>query len=259
MISKTIGTVVDTEKEIHIETIAKVPLRKAYNDTNVLTSSLKPYEKIYDHFENLEHVVQEVQKKQLIFDNTTVEQLEAGYNLRSKGLYRGKKLRFCNVETWDWVCEQYELLQYKMDNFFSECTSERIARLLEAFEEDSEVYMRVSKSPATEVKLICGEVGKCTLQLDSESYYGVPRVKYSTFQGDVTLFPYEVIPVSAKDIQLDLKDGFIMTKDGRYLPSKEITEEIYNAYGDRVGLYDNWEKIHDLITKGEIVDTKEIE
>ena len=53
MISKTIGTVVDTEKEIHIKTIAEVPLRKAYNDTNVLTSSLKPYEKIYGHFENL--------------------------------------------------------------------------------------------------------------------------------------------------------------------------------------------------------------
>ena len=49
------------------------------------------------------------------------------------------------------------------DKFFMECTSERIARLLEAFEEDSEVYMRVSKTPATEVKLICGEVGKCTL------------------------------------------------------------------------------------------------
>lgn len=42
-----------------------------------------------------------------------------------------------------------------------------------------------------------------------------------------------------------INEGYIMLSDGRYLPPKETVEQCFNAYGHRIGLLENWEKIYD--------------
>lgn len=61
------------------------------------------------------------------------------------------------------------------------------------------------------------------------------------------MFPHEVMPMDAKQISKFLKDGFHLTSDGRYIPPKELVEELYNTYGSKVGLLSDWEKHYDSI------------
>ena len=46
-------------------------------------------------------------------------------------------------------------------------------------------------------------------------------------------------------LQQQINEGYIMLSDGRYLPPKETVEQCFNAYGHRIGLLENWEKIYD--------------
>lgn len=46
-------------------------------------------------------------------------------------------------------------------------------------------------------------------------------------------------------LQQQINEGYVMLSDGRYLPPKEVVEQCYNAFGARVGLLDDWEKIYD--------------
>jgi hypothetical protein len=64
-------------------------------------------------------------------------------------------------------------------------------------------------------------------------------------KGDVVLFPDEIMPVDMDLLQQQINEGYIMLSDGRYLPPKEIVEQCFNAYGHRIGLLENWEKIYD--------------
>lgn len=255
MVGKTLGKALDTLNTIGVATIAKIPFQKKYNDFNILESPTKLYEPIYKYFEDLNAVILEVKQNTIILDTTTEEDLKNSSEISTRGTFRGKNLGFINVDTWDWVIDYLQLHGYKAgaltypDMFLLECTTERIKRLLDGFAEDDEIFVRITRAPTTVVKLIVGEVGKCKLVMGLESYYGVPRVQYETTKGTVTLFPYEVMPVTPQDIQLDIAEGAILTKDGRYIPSKETIEQIYNAFGSRVGLFDNWEEIYDSVVE----------
>lgn len=103
----------------------------------------------------------------------------------------------------------------------------------------------VINSPHTEVRLIAGEIGICSLLTGQKGHYEIPRVSYQTSRGNVVLFPDEVMPVDMELLQQQINDGFIMLSDGRYLPPKETVEMCYNAYGWRVGLLDDWENVYD--------------
>ena len=63
-----------------------------------------------------------------------------------------------------------------------------------------------------------------------------------TEQGSVVLFAYEVLPVTMANISAYMNEGYKLSQDGRYIPTKEHVEMLYNAFGDRVGLSDNWEE-----------------
>lgn len=53
------------------------------------------------------------------------------------------------------------------------------------------------------------------------------------------------MPVSMELLQQQINEGCVMLSDGRYLPPKETVEQRYNAFGIRVGLFDDWEKLYD--------------
>lgn len=104
----------------------------------------------------------------------------------------------------------------------------------------------VTNAPNTEIPLITGEIGQASLT-QSKMYYNMPAILYKTSRGDVTLFADECMPVDRRELELCLEEGGTITKDGRYLPNKEIVREIAYAFGSRVGLGPNWEESYDDI------------
>ena len=61
----------------------------------------------------------------------------------------------------------------------------------------------------------------------------------------MVLFPDEIMPVDIDLLQQQINEGYLMLSDGRYIPPKETVEQCFNAYGNRVGLLDGWERIYD--------------
>jgi hypothetical protein len=154
-----------------------------------------------------------------------------------------QKAKFVNIQTWEWLRHEIMDSDFQIpDRFLFENTTERIARLLKAFEETDEPKFMVSNAPCTTVKLIPGEIGVGTFDV-AESHYGVPCIWYQTSRGPVKLFPHEVMPQSLEEIQLALMDGYIPLSDGRMYPPKEVVAEIDAAYGERIGMPSNWEEI----------------
>lgn len=125
------------------------------------------------------------------------------------------------------------------------CDTERVGRMVNHFQNDDNAYFMVVNAPSTEVHLITGEIGICSLLTGQAGHYELPRVKYQTGKGDVVLFPDEIMPVDMDLLQQQINEGYIMLSDGRYLPPKETVEQCFNAYGHRIGLLENWEKIYD--------------
>lgn len=113
------------------------------------------------------------------------------------------------------------------------------------FQNDDNAYFMVINAPNTEVHLITGEIGICSLLTGQRGHFELPRVSYQTSKGNVVLFPDEIMPVDINLLQQEINEGYIMLSDGRYLPPKEAVQQCYNAFGIRVGLGDNWEDIYD--------------
>ena len=80
---------------------------------------------------------------------------------------------------------------------------------------------------------------------EKDKFYGVPRIKYQTEKGDLQLFPDEVVPMSMEEIQIYVNEGYSISKDGRYIPTKEHLVMVDNAFGDRVGMRADWELLYD--------------
>lgn len=138
---------------------------------------------------------------------------------------------FCNIKPWD--------------ERMRRCDTERVGRVVNHFQNDDNAYFMVINAPNTEVHLITGEIGICSLLTGQRGHFELPRVSYQTSKGNVVLFPDEIMPVDINLLQQEINEGYIMLSDGRYLPPKEAVQQCYNAFGIRVGLGDNWEDIYD--------------
>lgn len=136
-----------------------------------------------------------------------------------------------------------------MDFFHERCDTERVGRVVNHFQNDDNAYFMVINAPNTEVHLITGEIGICSLLTGQRGHFELPRVSYQTSKGNVVLFPDEIMPVDINLLQQEINEGYIMLSDGRYLPPKETIQQCYNAFGIRVGLGDNWEDIYDSWNK----------
>jgi len=236
-----------------LKILGRIPFVGNFDGEKAYDKHKKTYHKICKCFENTETVILE-NKKRLLFDETiTSEDLEA--QLFNQGA-RKKTMRFINCRTWEWVKNEIEEFQYgvseftgimPMDRGIMNCSLEKIERLVNVFREDEQGYFIITRAPSTEIPLIAGEIGQASLLLD-DKHYGIPKIKYHTSLGDVTLHPYEVTPATEIDIARQVREGAVITKDNRYLPNKAVVRDIYNTFGNEVGLFENWEEKYDEIT-----------
>jgi hypothetical protein len=170
-------------------------------------------------------------------------------------------LVYHNLETWDWVREEIadKSWGFKNDERVMRTDSNIIRRMLEHFNTDTEAYFMINNAPNTEVPLLTGEIGQGTLYYpEKDKFFGVPRIKYKTKRGEVQLFPDEIHPMSLQEIQLYVNEGYKLSTDGRYIPSLQHLEMIYNAFGSRVGLRSDYKKVYHSIIDGDAQDPKNV-
>jgi len=228
--------------------LESIPFEPGFDNAKAYTNNRAKYLKIASYLKNSDAVVLQNQKRQLYNETISIEDVEA-LPCESR-----KDLQFINLNTWDFIRELLEGLDSHamvgFDKMLSELTTERIGRLLKHFEHDDQAYFMITKAPNTEIPLIPGEIGKGSLTT-SKACYGAPCIKYSTESGDVTLFAYEVLPVNYHElIDYVSKEGYKVTKSGRYVPPMETLIQCDNAYGSRVGFFEGWEKRYDDILNG---------
>lgn len=211
------------------------------------------YNNIIQILENLDIVVLENKKRQVSDETITKE------DITSLPFKERHNLRFVNLSTWNYIkglLQDSESSMHGLDQGLANMTTENIGRMLKAFENDEQAYFMVTKAPSCVISLLPGEIGQGTLTV-AKSYYGIPRIKYNTLQGEIILFPYEIKPISRKELTQLVATGYIPTKDGRYLPPKEEMQEVYNAFGSRVGMHSNWEELYDNIKNGNLLKINE--
>ena len=234
--------------------LANIKFHTSFDGETVFAQNQKEYAKLVKAVQNVDAVVLE-NRKRVLFDETPID---VDVEISKKGF----KLQFINVTSWpkvrdalmdkeDAVFDMFPMgadgltpnggyiPRFHHDRFLDECTPERVSRLVAAFEFDTEAYFMVTNAPNTEVPLITGEIGRCRMR-QIPGYYNIPVVDYHTKDGVVTLFPYEVMPATDAMIRDSVVHGGRLLTDGRYLPGLGTVMELYQCYGDRVGLGDNW-------------------
>ena len=252
----------DNEKrEYPIKLVAQIPMQDKMNTGNLLHNAKGEFQKIIDEVVSSESVVLEEYSTENGYDESfdivdmcltgsrrSYVQHELKYDDGTEKTLNLPAPKFLSVRTWDKV-RRYILyhddIGCNFDARIEKCNTEIIGRTVNHFKNDENAYFMVINAPNTEVHLITGEIGICSLLTGQKYHYEIPRVSYQTSKGSVVLFPDEVMPVDMELLQQQINEGYIMLSDGRYLPPKETVECCYNAFGSRVGLLDGWEMIYD--------------
>lgn len=254
-----------TKREYPIKLVAQIPMQDRMSTENLLANAEMDFQKIVDEIATSESVVLEEYSTENGYDESfdvadmyisgsrrSYVTHELKYDNGTEKILNLPTPKFLSVRTWGKV-RHYISLHYKLGYNYDErmrrCDSERIGRMVRHFDSDENAYFMVVNAPITEVRLIAGEIGICSLLTGQRGHYEMPRVSYQTSKGDVVLFPDEIMPVDMELLQQQINDGYIMLSDGRYLPPKSDVQQCYDAFGARVGLLDNWEKTYDDWTK----------
>lgn len=242
----------ETEYTYSWKCVEKIPLLESFNGADVFNTFKHKYENIVRELKemNVSDVRMESQKRMLFDESITVNDLPYFDKSTISGTrfspgYKPEDIKFINIATWDEIKDRLLEIQEFVgldDEFLYWNTTERISRLLKSFEYDDEAYFLITKAPQTEIPLLPGEIGKGSLFID-KSYYGVPRIKYKTRNGEVVLFPHEVMPADENEIRIALEDGSEISSDGRYIPSEKVLEEVYHTFGSRTGIGKNWREM----------------
>lgn len=251
-------------REYPIKLVAQIPFQDKMNTGNLLANAKAAFQKIVDEIVLSENIVFEEYSTENGFDESFdivhifstfrhQHELQLRYDDGRERILILPKLKFLSVRTWDYI-RNYEKEQsligpgYHIDERMERCDAAHIGRMLDHFNNDENSYFMITNAPIVEVPLIAGEIGLCSLLLGQGSYMEMPRVRYQTSRGSVTLFPDEIMPVDMKLLQEQINDGYIMLSDGRYLPPKSTVQQCFYAFGDRVGLDENWEQNYDSWT-----------
>ena len=263
---KTIGIVenmsLNDERQYDLNLLARVTFIPGFDYDKVLDANKESYNKICNVILNVDDVILENEKTRPIEKILTEQDLRMHF-AGAKEKDKMGVLVYHNLETWDWVREKLLDIQFqglgKIDQRLENTTMENLGRMLEHFDTDTEAYFMVTNAPNTEVPLLTGEIGQGTLYFpEKEKFYGIPRIKYKTKRGEVQLFPDEIHPMSLQEIQLYVNEGYKLSTDGRYIPSLQHLEMVYNAFGSRVGLRSDYEKTYHSIINGEAQDPKSV-
>ncbi len=251
----------DNEKRSYpIKLVAQIPMQDKMNTDNLLCNAKSEFQKIVDEVVSSESVVLE--------EYSTVNGYDESFDIVDMYLMQARRKyvqhelkyddgtektlclpvpKFLSVRTWrvvrDYI-QTHDDLGYRCDMRIENCDEKRISKMVNHFKNDENAYFMVTNAPLTEIHLVTGEIGICSLLIGQKGHFEIPRISYQTSKGDVVLFPDEVMPVDMKLLQQQIEEGYIMLSDGRYLPPKETVEACYNAFGARVGLLDNWERTY---------------
>ena len=231
-------------------------------DTDVREYAKSEFQKILDALEKSENVILEEYSTTNGYDETfdircfncnkknyTVE-CELTYDDGTgKTLYL-KQPKFLSLRSWDAMREfiydwSEQMPNTHFDQRISNCDTERIKRMLDAFNGDENAYFMVTNAPNTAIQLIPGEIGLCSLLIGEKGYFEIPRISYTTSKGSVVLFPDEIMPADMDLIHSMLQDDYHLLSDGRYMPPKETVQEMADTFGARIGLLNGWEEIYD--------------
>ena len=243
-----------------IKLVAQIPMQDKMNTDNLLCNAKSEFQKIVDEVVSSESVVLE--------EYSTVNGYDESFDIVDMYLMQARRKyvqhelkyddgtektlclpvpKFLSVRTWrvvrDYI-QTHDDLGYRCDMRIENCDEKRISKMVNHFKNDENAYFMVTNAPLTEIHLVTGEIGICSLLIGQKGHFEIPRISYQTSKGDVVLFPDEVMPVDMKLLQQQIEEGYIMLSDGRYLPPKETVEACYNAFGARVGLLDNWERTY---------------
>lgn len=154
-------------------------------------------------------------------------------------------LGFINLRTWELIRQR--LLDFDLlgDAFLIYNDTQTIKRVLDNIDSTGSGLFLLVRPPNTTIPLFRGEVGIATLmephEYKGKHYYGVPRVRYHTDEGDVTLFPHEIAPFSTEAAITMQKEGVFVTPPNstnqRYLPSPKDIHIINEQFG---GIRADW-------------------
>lgn len=211
---------------------------------------------------NPAEVTQENRIRQMFDETITEEAVMAMYAIGgddSSGYYfdragrRGPSLsdiKFVSLKTWPALRNVLtDMEPFGMKYVVSEATPERVERLVNAFKTDDTALVMVTKAPNTEIPIVSGEIGECTLKID-DKFNGIPCVEYHTNKGVVRMFPHEVMPADDKIIQDSLTDGAKYVENGkRLIPSLLTVEEIAFSFGSLAGMPSDKKQIKALWQK----------
>ncbi|MBO8460157.1 MAG: P-loop NTPase [Bacteroidetes bacterium] len=249
-------------REYPIKLVAQIPMQDRMNTENLLSNAKQEFQKIVDEILTCESVILEeystVNGYDESFDITDMYPMESRirkyvqhelkYDDGTEKILSIPAPKFLSVRTWGKVrkyIQAHDNLGLRFDMRIDNCDEDKIGRMVKHFQNDENAYFMVTNSPITEVQLITGEIGICSLLTNQKGHFEIPRISYQTSRGNVVLFPDEVMPVDMELLQRQINDGYIMLSDGRYLPPKETVEQCYNAFGSKVGLLEGWEQIYD--------------
>lgn len=252
----------DNEKrEYPIKLVAQIPMQDKMNTDNLLSNAKSEFQKIVDEISVSESVVLEeystangydenfdITNMSLMQNRRKYVQHELKYDDGTERTLNLPAPKFLSVRTWEKVrryIKYHDDTGFNFDARINKCDERIVGRMVNHFKNDDNAYFMVINAPNTEIHLITGEIGICSLLTGQRYYYELPRVNYQTSRGNVVLFPDEIMPVDIDLLQQQINEGYLMLSDGRYIPPKETVEQCFNAYGSRVGLLDGWERIYD--------------
>lgn len=252
----------DNEKrEYPIKLVAQIPMQDKMNTDNLLSNAKSEFQKIVDEISVSESVVLEeystangydenfdITNMSLMQNRRKYVQHELKYDDGTERTLNLPAPKFLSVRTWEKVrryIKYHDDTGFNFDARIDKCDERIVGRMVNHFKNDDNAYFMVINAPNTEIHLITGEIGICSLLTGQRYYYELPRVNYQTSRGNVVLFPDEIMPVDIDLLQQQINEGYLMLSDGRYIPPKETVEQCFNAYGSRVGLLDGWERIYD--------------
>lgn len=248
----------DKEKrEYPIKLVAQISMQDKMNTENLLANEETEFQKIVDEFAVSESVVLEEYSTANGYDESfeitdmyisgsrrSYVTHELKYDNGAEKMLNLPTPKFLSVRTWEKVRRYifyHDEVGLHYDERIRRCDSEKVGRTVMHFNGDENAYFMVVNAPLTEIRLITGEIGICSLLTGQRGHYEIPRVNYQTSKGNVILFPDEIMPVDMELLQQQVNNGYVMLSDGRYLPPKETVEQCFDAYGSRVGLFKNWE------------------
>lgn len=248
-------------REYPVKLVAQIPMQEMMDTASLLEVAREEFQKIVTEISESDDLIVEDYRVPGRYDESfDIIKIEKQYTRRStyridirddNGVEKSlvlPTLKFLSVRTWgdirNYIADNDEL-GHHFDGRMMACDTERVRRVVEHFQNDNNAYFMVTNSPITEIRLITGEIGICSLLIEQKGHYEIPRVSYQTSKGNVVLFPDEIMPVTMEMIQQQINEGFTILSDGRYMPPKETVAACYDFYGPRVGLTENWEEIYD--------------